>query len=222
MCIRDRLTPAEFLAFCARLRGLARGKVAGAVGRAIERCELGEARRRPIATLSKGFRQRVGLAQAIVHEPELIVLDEPASGLDPVQALKLRRLVRGLGETHAVVLSTHVLPDVAACCDRVAILHRGELRHGGAVDAGAEAALCVGVAKALHAVDWQSLGMVATAEAIDAQRWRLRLQPGVAVEAFARAAVERGFGLRELRAEEASLERTFLAIAAAERPEHPA
>lgn len=132
--LHAELTPVEFLAFCARLRGLARTNVAAAVDRAIDRCELGEVRRRPIAALSKGFRQRVGLAQAILHEPELVVLDEPASGLDPVQALKLRALVRGLGTEHAVVLSTHVLPDVAACCDRVAILHRGELRHVGPTD----------------------------------------------------------------------------------------
>lgn len=220
--LHAELTPIEFLAFCARLRGLARGTVASAVARAIERCELGEVRRRPISALSKGFRQRVGLAQAILHEPELIVLDEPASGLDPVQALKLRQLVRGLGEEHAVVLSTHVLPDVAACCDRVAILHRGELRHVGPAGAGADAALRVGVAKVLHAVDWQSLGAVAAAEAIDAHHWRLRLQPGVAVDAFARAVVERGFGLEELRAEDASLERTFLAIAAADAPQEVA
>lgn len=129
--LHAELTPREFLAFCARLRGLVRGAVPTAVARAIERCELGEVRHRPIAALSKGFRQRVGLAQAILHEPALVVLDEPASGLDPVQALKLRELVRGLGAEHAVVLSTHVLSDVAACCDRVAILHRGELRHLG-------------------------------------------------------------------------------------------
>lgn len=131
--LHAELTPLEFLGFCARLRGVARGSVAAAVERAVERCELGEMRHRPIAALSKGFRQRVGIAQAILHEPGLVVLDEPASGLDPVQALKLRALVRGLGEEHAVVLSTHVLPDVSACCDRVAILHEGELRHVGAI-----------------------------------------------------------------------------------------
>jgi len=131
--LHAELTPLEFLGFCARLRGLARGAVATAVERAVERCELGEVRRRPIAALSKGFRQRVGIAQAILHEPALVVLDEPASGLDPVQALKLRALVRSLGTEHAVVLSTHVLPDVSACCDRVAILHEGELRHVGPI-----------------------------------------------------------------------------------------
>lgn len=220
--LHAELTPAEFLAFCARLRGVARGAVAVAVDRAIAHCELGEVRRRPIAALSKGFRQRVGLAQAIVHEPELIVLDEPASGLDPVQALKLRQLVRGLGEAHAVVLSTHVLPDVSACCDRVAILHRGELRYSGAPGAQAQDALLVGTARIVHAVDWQALDLVASAETLEPRRWRVQLRPGVAVAEFARAVVERGFGLQELRAEDDSLERAFLAVAAADAPEQAA
>lgn len=220
--LHAELTAQEFLAFCARLRGLARGAVAAAVDRAVERCELGEVRRRTIGALSKGFRQRVGLAQAIVHEPELIVLDEPASGLDPVQALKLRQLVRGLGEQHAVVLSTHVLPDVSACCDRVAILHRGELRYTGTPGGQAPDTYRVGVAKIVHAVDWQSLDLVAAAEAVEPHRWRVQLRPGVAVHAFARAVVERGFGLEELRAEDGSLERAFLAVAAADAPERAA
>lgn len=212
--LHAELTPQEFLTFCARLRGLARSAVGVAVARAIERCELGEVRRRPIAVLSKGFRQRVGLAQAILHEPELIVLDEPASGLDPVQALKLRQFVRGLGEDHAVVLSTHALPDVSACCDRVAILHRGALRHVGTMGADTNDVLRVGVAKSLHAIDWQSLDLVVSAEPVGARQWRVRLQPGVATGAFARAMVERGFGLEELRGEDGSIERVFLSIAA--------
>lgn len=129
--LHPELNVAEFLGFCARLHGLAKPAAAAATAQAIDRCELGDVRRRLIGSLSKGFRQRVGLAQAILHDPELIVLDEPASGLDPVQALRLRQIVRGLGADHAVVVSTHVLPDVLACCDRVAILHEGELRHHG-------------------------------------------------------------------------------------------
>lgn len=214
--LHAELTPEEFLRFCARLHGVARGAVAAAIDRTIERCELGEVRRRPMAALSKGFRQRVGLAQAIVHEPDLIVLDEPASGLDPVQALKLRELVRGLGREHAVVLSTHVLSDVAACCDRVAILHRGDLRHvGPAVEPANADVLRVGVAQAVSAQDWVTLPMVAAAEPIDAALWRIVLHPGTTADAFAASVVARGFGLRELRADRAPLEQTFLAIAAA-------
>lgn len=219
--LHTELTVEEFLVFCARLRGLARGAGAAAA-RAIERCELGDVRRRLIGALSKGFRQRVGLAQAILHDPELIVLDEPASGLDPVQALRLRELVRGLGADHAVVLSTHVLPDVLACCDRVAILHEGALRHEGALAAfGQDGALHVRVAHALAANDWLSLPMVAAADPIDAaetRRWRLRLRDGFSAAALAAAIVEHAWGLEELRAENSALEEIFMSIAAGSPP----
>ena len=125
------LRVAEYLAFCARLRGLRGAKVTRAVGRVIDRCGLGDVSRRLLGNLSKGFQQRAGIAQALVHSPELIVLDEPASGLDPLQAVQIRALVRELGAEHAVVLSTHLLPDVQTCCDRVAILHEGRLRYDG-------------------------------------------------------------------------------------------
>lgn len=120
----------EYLTFCARLRAADPRK---AVDRVIERCGLGEVRRRLCGNLSKGYAQRAGIAQAIVHDPDLIVLDEPASGLDPVQAASVRELVRELGRERAVILSTHLLHDVTACCGRVAILHRGRLRHDGAL-----------------------------------------------------------------------------------------
>jgi ABC-2 type transport system ATP-binding protein len=214
--LHAELTPQEFLRFCVRLRDVPRSARAAAVERAIERCGLGDVRRRPIAALSKGFRQRIGIAQAIVHEPALIVLDEPASGLDPVQALNLRELVRGLGAEHAVVLSTHVLADVPACCDRVAILHRGELRHLGPARPLDPTALRVGVAKVLGSADWLELDAVEAVEPIDASRWRVRLRSGTPVEALARAVVERGFGLVELGSDAAPLESTFLAIAASD------
>ncbi|GAA0712584.1 ABC transporter ATP-binding protein [Dokdonella soli] len=217
--LHAELTTAEFLRFCARLHGLARGAVPAAIDRTLERCALGDVRHRPMAALSKGFRQRVGLAQAILHDPELIVLDEPASGLDPVQALKLREIVRGLGEDHAVVLSTHVLPDVSACCDRVAILHQGELRHVGATHAQVDqGAVRVGVGKALQVDDWLALPMVIAAAPIDATHWRVQLNANATVDAFAGAVVARGFGLQELRADSLALEQTFLAIAASDAP----
>ncbi len=121
----------ENLAFCAQLHGLRGANATRAVDRAIERCGLGTMRRRLYGNLSKGFAQRAGIAQAIVHDPELIVLDEPASGLDPVQAASIRELVRDLGSKRAVILSTHLLHDVVACCARVTILHNGRLRYDG-------------------------------------------------------------------------------------------
>ncbi|MEO8673321.1 MAG: ABC transporter ATP-binding protein [Tahibacter sp.] len=127
--LHAELTVVEYLRFCARLRGLGRTGVASALQRELERCDLGEVRNRLIGNLSKGFQQRVGIAQALLHEPALIVLDEPASGLDPVQSLRMRELIRSLRGAHGVILSTHQLSEVGSCCDRIAILHRGELRH---------------------------------------------------------------------------------------------
>jgi ABC-2 type transport system ATP-binding protein len=214
--LHDELSVVEYLAFAARLHAVAR--VREAVDRAVDRCALGDVRRRLIGALSKGFRQRVGLAQAIVHEPALIVLDEPASGLDPVQALKLRELVRGLGADHAVVLSTHVLPDVLACCDRVAILHEGALRHEGSLAASRDVALRVRLAQTVAADEWMRPAIVASATPIegDARSWRVRLREGATSDALARAIVQRGWALEELRGESSALEETFMAIAASD------
>ena len=121
----------EYLAFCARLRGMHGADVHKAVDRVIERCGLDDMRRRLCGNLSKGYAQRAGIAQAIIHDPDLIVLDEPASGLDPVQAASIRELVRELGRERAVILSTHLLHDVTACCTRVTIVHGGRLRYDG-------------------------------------------------------------------------------------------
>ena len=213
--LHTELTVTEFLTFCARLHGLAR-EADAAVGRAIERCGLGDVRRRLIGALSKGFRQRVGLAQAILHEPALIVLDEPASGLDPVQTLNLRELVRGLGADHAVVLSTHVLPDVVACCDRVAILHEGVLRHEGSLAGSMSAGIYVRTAKPMKTGDWLALPAVAAAApaANDGMHWQIRLRDDESAATLAALIVERGVGLEELRAGNAALEETFMAIAA--------
>ncbi|MBL0164483.1 MAG: ABC transporter ATP-binding protein [Xanthomonadales bacterium] len=204
----------EYLRFCARLHGIAKPAISAAVEKVIERCELGEMRRRLTSLLSKGFRQRVGLAQAIVHEPALIVLDEPASGLDPIQALRLRTLIRTLAEDHAVVLSTHVLSDVLACCDRVAILHRGRLRHSAVlseIDAGG--ALRVQIERDVDTDAWMRMAMVASAQVIDARRWRITLKRDSSAGELAKAINDSGFGLLELRADNNALEEIFVRIA---------
>jgi len=121
----------EYLRFRARLFGVERSKRSAAIERVIERCWLAEMRRRQIGRLSKGYRQRVGLAAALLHDPPLLVLDEPTSGLDPVQIRETRRLIRELAGDHTMILSSHILPEVERTVDRIVILSRGRIRAEG-------------------------------------------------------------------------------------------
>jgi len=117
----------DYLSFAARLHGVVPAKVAGAVAEAKRSCGLQDSGRKIIGTLSKGYQQRAGIAQAIIHEPEVVVLDEPTVGLDPAQIRDIRALIRELGDAHSVILSTHLLGEVENICDRVEIMHQGRL-----------------------------------------------------------------------------------------------
>lgn len=117
----------EYLLYASALHRVPKAKRAAAVAHAIERCGLGEVRGRVIGNLSKGYRQRVGLAQAITHEPKVLILDEPTVGLDPRQIIEIRDLIRSFAGEHTVILSTHILPEVQATCDRVVVIDRGRV-----------------------------------------------------------------------------------------------
>jgi ABC-2 type transport system ATP-binding protein len=117
----------EYLRFCARLHHIPHATLSQAVNRVIEQCGLNTVSRRLIGNLSKGYQQRVGIAQAIIHSPMVVVLDEPTIGLDPIQIREIRTLIRTLGEEHSVILSTHILPEVQAICTHVQIINQGQL-----------------------------------------------------------------------------------------------
>ncbi|HEY9749976.1 MAG TPA: ABC transporter ATP-binding protein [Allocoleopsis sp.] len=121
------MTVEGFLYFVARIKGVSAGDRSRQVQSAMERCSLVEKRKTLIRKLSKGFRQRVGIAQAIVHDPPAIILDEPTVGLDPRQIIEVRNLIKNLAGTHTVILSTHILPEVSMTCNRVAIINRGRV-----------------------------------------------------------------------------------------------
>ncbi len=121
----------EFLRYRAALRGLDSARARRRLGEVLELCSLREVERKIIGHLSKGYRQRVGLADALLHEPELLILDEPTIGLDPEQIRQVRDLIRALGEKHTVLLSTHILPEVEAACSRVIIVNRGRIAAQG-------------------------------------------------------------------------------------------
>lgn len=117
----------EYLNFVAALKGVAPGILRGAVDSVIERCRLNDVADRLCGELSKGYRQRVGLAQALVNSPRVLILDEPTSGLDPSQIIEIRKLIKELAEKHTVILSTHILPEVSEICSRVVIIARGKI-----------------------------------------------------------------------------------------------
>src|SRR2546428_848066 len=116
-----------FLDFCAKIKGVAKAQRRARVDAAIEKCRVGDVRKTLIGRLSKGYRQRVGLAQAILNDPEVLILDEPTAGLDPKQIIETRELIKGLGGEHTIILSTHILPEVSMTCGRVVIINKGKV-----------------------------------------------------------------------------------------------
>ena len=124
----------DYLDFCAALQGVDSNKISGRIRHMIAVCGLNDEKHKKIGELSKGFRQRVGLAQAMIHDPEILILDEPTTGLDPNQIVEIRKLIRELGKEKTVILSTHILPEVEATCDRILIINRGKIVADGTAD----------------------------------------------------------------------------------------
>ena len=124
----------DYLEFCAALQGMKGNKVDQRVREMVSVCGLNPEKHKKIGELSKGYRQRVGLAQAMIHDPEVLVLDEPTTGLDPNQIVEIRKLIRELGKAKTVVLSTHILPEVEATCDRILIINKGKIVANGTAD----------------------------------------------------------------------------------------
>lgn len=208
------MTVTEYLDFCAALHGVGRERRAGLLERAVARCALGDVRRRLIGNLSKGYQQRVGIAQAILHEPAAIVLDEPTVGLDPIQIREIRALIAELGREHGIILSTHILAEVQAVCTHVQIMHQGRTVHCDTLapaDGSTEpeqVVLCLRQAVTTEALE--VLPGVRAAESLGNGRWRLRLESDVRIDALAETVIGQGWGLLELFPERRSLEQIFI------------
>ncbi|MDX1684642.1 MAG: ATP-binding cassette domain-containing protein [Saprospiraceae bacterium] len=123
----DEMQVLDYLAFCAELQDVQRAEISDRIKEMVRLCGLDAEKHKRISELSKGYRQRVGLAQAMIHDPEVLVLDEPTSGLDPNQIVEIRELIRRLGREKTVILSTHILPEVEATCDRILIINQGAI-----------------------------------------------------------------------------------------------
>jgi ABC-2 type transport system ATP-binding protein len=214
------LTVDEYLYFAARLHRVPRAQAKAAVGRARDRCGIQDVGKRLIGSLSKGYQQRVGIAQAVIHEPDVVILDEPTVGLDPNQIREIRSLIRELRDQHSVILSTHILPEVEAVCDRVEIMHKGAIVFSDSIDVlrrfrGGQA-LRVGLRRPPPVNEIKQLAGVASAELLDGFVRVLALEAQEPTEAIVRASVERNWGLHYLAPEAASLEDVFVQLTTAE------
>lgn len=124
----------DYLEFCASLQGVPKSEIQEKVRKMVRVCGLNAEKHKKIGELSKGYRQRVGLAQAMIHDPEILILDEPTTGLDPNQIVEIRKLIRELGKEKTVILSTHILPEVEATCDRILIINKGKIVANGTAE----------------------------------------------------------------------------------------
>jgi len=214
----------EYLDYCAALRDLAGPDRARAVTEAVESTDIGEVYYRPVSELSKGFRQRVGLAGAILHRPEVLVLDEPTEGLDPNQRIEIRKLIQELGRDRTVLVSTHVLQEVEATCDRLLVVAEGRLVADGSVSdilaggnggAGVFVVEVEGEGAAELLAGLEGVTGLTVNEADGRNRIRLMTTAGTELRpAISRLATERGWVLWELYRERVTLEQVFRSLTA--------
>jgi ABC-2 type transport system ATP-binding protein len=218
------MTVVEYLAFVARIKGVSRRDIKTRLDEIIERCAVTDVRNRQTGKLSKGYRQRVGLAQALIHNPEVLVLDEPTAGLDPKQIIETRELIKGLAGQHTVILSTHILPEVSKTCQRVVVINAGQIVAVGTPDEltrrlqGFETVLITVEGPAAAIIEkFQRVGGVTWVEPRESHGARVTLEvhsekdKDVRAE-LARATVESGWKLYELKTSGLSLEEIFLKL----------
>ncbi len=218
------MTVTEYLAFVGRIKGIPRRELKSRLEEISERCAVADVMNRQIGKLSKGYRQRVGLAQALIHNPEVLVLDEPTAGLDPKQIIETRQLIKGLAGRHTIILSTHILPEAAKTCQRVVVINAGKIVAVGTPDEltrrlqGFETilltveGLAADVKEKLQRVE--GVNLVEPRDTSDGRvTYEVHAEKGKDVRAeLARAVVESHWKLYELRTSGLSLEDIFLKL----------
>lgn len=211
------LTVDEMLTLAARLHGVSRTAVKKAVQSAKERTGLTEMSGRLIENLSKGYQQRVGIAQAIIHNPMVVILDEPTVGLDPIQIRDIRTLIKELGGEHSVILSTHILPEVEMVCDHVQIIHKGRLVFNGTIDVLKQQRhgnrLLIGLGNAPATGEIGKIDGVVSVEPAANGLLRVRHSENSSpAEAIVQAAVQHGWKLYHIAPDQTSLEEVFVQL----------
>ena len=207
----------EYLTIAARLHRVTGKNIKKAVENAKERCGLGHMSKRLIENLSNGYQQRVGIAQAIIHNPMVVILDEPTVGLDPIQIRDIRALIREIGGEHSVILSTHILPEVEMVCDHVQIIDKGKLVFNGGIDVLKRQRignkLLIGFSNSPTVEELVKIKGVTEAEMTDNNMMRVRFAEGEAPhEAIVQAAVKNKWGLYQIAPDQTSLEDVFVQL----------
>ncbi|MCW8899900.1 MAG: ABC transporter ATP-binding protein [Gammaproteobacteria bacterium] len=211
----------EYLLFCAQLNRIEKSKQNFALTRAKERCGLTQVGHRLINNLSKGYQQRVGIAQAIIHSPEIVILDEPTVGLDPIQIKEIRTLIRELAQDHGVILSTHILPEVQMTCDRVQIINHGQLVYSDDINHLHQRmrsnSIILGLNNPPAETELKSLTFIDEVEVLSETRFRLsHALENSPAENIAQIAADKKWGLFEIRPEQKTLEQVFVELTSGE------
>jgi len=208
------LTVDEYLTLAVKLHRVPKPKRREAIARAKQRCGISDVGRKLIGTLSKGYQQRVGIAQAIAHEPDVLILDEPTAGLDPNQIRDIRVLVRELGGAHSVILSTHILSEVEAICDRVQIMHHGRVVYADTIAAlksfHSGRTILLGLRRPPEPSALERVAGVTRVERLDANLFRLQLAASDPTEQLVALCVQKNWGLYQLSSAQTSLEDVFV------------
>lgn len=215
--VYPELTVDEYLRYCAKLHGVPVAQRETALASAKQDCGLADTGRRIIGNLSKGYQQRVGLAQAIIHRPPVIILDEPTVGLDPIQIREIRKLIAELAKQHSVILSSHILTEIQATCSRVVIINRGRLVFAAAmseVQAQAQTNLVVlGLRNPPSLDSLRGIGGVKNARLLGDGRIQIECLPGQDLrETLAERAVRNNWGLYEIQTARKTLEEIFVEL----------
>ena len=214
--IYRELSVDEYLDYAAALNRIPKAQRREARDSAKERCGLTEVGRRLIGNLSKGYQQRVGIAQAIIHMPALVILDEPTVGLDPIQIREIRALIRELGRDHGVILSTHILPEVQATCDRVQIINQGALVYSDTSEALARRVeseqYLLPLRQPAPQAALTAIAGVEGVEALDEYRFRIRLNENSDGDRLLSTCIEQGWGVEEFTVEKQNLEQIFVEL----------
>jgi len=217
------MTVSEFLLYVGQLKGRSEAAVVAELPRVLETCQLAHVQHRVIQELSHGYRKRVGIAQAIIHRPQLVILDEPISGLDPKQIVEMRQVVRALGKQCTVLISSHILAEISETCDRILVLNGGRIVAQGQESELAAAAHTAGTRLTLQIRADRSLVEGALRSVSGVQKWDVAEEPGgllklhVAMdsdqrESLVAALVTAGVGVRRMVEDESELESIFLGL----------